>query len=216
MTEKSKVQPKVSIILPAYNTARYLKESLDSVLRQSYTNFELIALNDGSTDTTGDILDQYAASDTRIVVVHQDNIGLVKTLNKGINLAKGELIARIDGDDPWMDDKLLEQVNCFNEDPSLVLSGGGFEIINTDGYYLETVMPPLFDEDIRRTLYLRNTFGHSAVVFKKEAAIQAGLYSSDHGPTEDYDLWIRLAKIGTVSNLPRPIYRYRINLNGIS
>ena len=216
MTQRNNPLPDVSIILPAYNAAPFLKESLDSVLRQSYANFELIALNDGSSDDTGLILDEYAKRDNRVKVIHQENLGLVATLNKGIGLARAPLIARIDGDDPWMDDKLSEQVDAFTHDPELVLIGGGFEIINTDGYYLETVMPPLDDEDIRRTLYLRNAFGHSGVVFKKEAAETAGLYSSDHGPTEDYDLWIRLSQQGKVANLARPVYRYRINLEGIS
>lgn len=213
---KSPHLPTVSIILPAYNTSRFLRETLDSILRQSYNDFEVLALNDGSTDATGIILDEYADRDKRIIPIHQDNIGLVASLNKGIQLARGAYIARIDGDDPWMDNKLQEQIDAFKADPSLVLIGGGFEIINVDGYYLETVMQPLFDEDIRRSLYLRNVFGHSAVVFKKSAAITAGLYSDKYGPTEDYDLWIKLSKIGRVANLPRPVYRYRINHLGIS
>ncbi len=210
------MKPLFSIIIPLYNKEKEIRQTLESVLLQSFHDIEVIVINDGSTDGTADIINAYAALDKRIVPVHQENIGLVATLNKDINIAKGEPIARIDGDDPWMDDKLLAQVNAFTEDPSLVLVGGGFEIINNDGYYLETVMPPLDDEDIRRTLYLRNAFGHSAVVFKKSAAVEAGLYSSEHGPTEDYDLWIKLSKLGSVANLPRPVYKYRINMSGIS
>lgn len=214
--KQSTLVPTVSIILPVYNAATYLRESIDSVLRQDYTEFELIIVNDGSSDDSQAIIDQYAARDKRIVSITQKNMGLVKTLNRAISLARGELIARIDGDDPWFDGKLSAQTAALRDDPSLVLIGGGFEIINEEGYYLETVLTPTRDEDIRRALMLRNAFGHAGVVFRKKAAIEVGLYDSNYTVTEDYALWIKLASIGRVKNLPYPVYRYRINMSGLS
>lgn len=216
MSTKKTNHPIVSVILPAYNTERYLEESIQSVLRQDFRDFELIIINDGSTDNTQEIIDRYAQLDSRVVPIQQKNHGLVATLNKGLALAKGEYIARIDGDDPWMDCKLSRQVTELNKDKTLVLIGGGFEVIDEDGYYIETIFPPTQDEDIRRSLMLRNVFGHAGVMFRKTAIDTVGNYRSDCGPTEDYDLWIRLAKNGTVKNIPSPVYRYRINRTGIS
>lgn len=202
--------------MPIYNASAFLRESIDSVLRQNYTDFELLLINDGSNDSSKTIIKEYADRDVRIVAVHQHNIGLVATLNKGVKLAKGEYIARIDGDDPWLDNKLAEQINFLDTHQSVVLVGGGFEVIDEKGYYIETVPVPTRHEDIIRTMTLRNTFGHAGVVFRKDAFNRAGGYRDDFGPTEDYDLWIRLANIGRVANLAHPVYRYRINRGGIS
>ncbi len=213
--ERSKI-PLVSVILPAYNAESYIEESIQSVLRQDFTNFEFIIINDGSTDNTQPIIDKYAKIDKRIIVIKQNNKGLVNTLNIGLEAAKGRFIARIDGDDPWLDHKLSHQVKEFEQDDSLVLIGGGFEVIDENGYYIETIFPPTTDDDIRRSLMLRNVFGHAGVMMKRDAVLSTGGYRKDFGPTEDYDLWIRLSKLGTVKNLPHPVYRYRINRYGIS
>jgi glycosyltransferase involved in cell wall biosynthesis len=186
------------------------------VLRQDYKNYELIIINDGSTDLTQTIINEYAKRDDRIIPIKQKNAGLVATLNKGIGLARGIYIARIDGDDPWMEGKLTDQISELEKDERLVLIGGGFEIIDENGYYIETIFPPTRDEDIRRTLMLRNTFGHAGVIYRKDAIVKAGLYSNQCGPTEDYDMWIKLSSIGRLKNLAHPVYRYRIHRNGIS
>lgn len=208
--------PKVSIILPAYNTERYLSESIDSVRRQSFTDFELIIINDGSTDGTQRIIDDYAARDERIISLKQKNQGLVATLNKAVKMARGMYIARIDGDDPWMDDKLSAQVDSLDKNLDVSLIGGGFEIIDENGFFIETIHALTRDEDIRRAMMLRNPFGHAGVMFRKDAFDKVGGYSNSHGPTEDFELWIRLATVGRLANLPKPVYRYRIVDNGIS
>lgn len=216
MMNKTKNKPAISILMPVYNAESFLSETLDSVLRQTFEDFELLAINDGSTDKSGVILDKYANLDSRIVVIHKKNEGLVATLNYGIGRARAELIARLDADDPSFEDRFEQQLILFKSNKKLVLVGGGFEIIDHMGYFLETIHPPTQDRDLRRTLYLRNPFGHSGIMFKKEAVIRAGLYTDEFGPTEDYDLWIRLAKEGELACLPFPIYKYRINKGGIS
>ena len=148
--------------------------------------------------------------------MQQKNQGLVNTLNLGLSMARGEYIARIDGDDPWMNCKLSRQLQEFKNNPSLVLIGGGFEVIDEDGFYIETIFPPTENDDLRRALMLRNVFGHAGIMMRKSAAESAGGYRADCGPTEDYDLWIRVAKLGTIKNLAYPVYRYRINSTGIS
>ena len=202
--------------MPVYNGGEYLKETIDSVLRQTFTDFELLIVNDGSTDKSKSIIDAYSKKDDRIRAFHRKNSGLVETLNFAISEANAAYLARIDADDPSFESRLQEQYSLFDKDKSLVLVGGGFEIIDENGYFIETIHPPIIDKDIRRTLMLRNPFGHSGVMYKKSAVIKAGLYSNQFGPTEDYDLWIRLSKIGSLANLPKPIYRYRINRKGVS
>lgn len=213
MTKKA---PLVSVLMPVYNTERYLHEAIDSILRQTFTDFEFIIINDGSTDSSQKIINHYAKIDSRIVTVKQKNMGLVKTLNKGIELAKGTYIARIDGDDPAFETRLEKQVKIIEKSKKTVLVGGGFEIIDENGFFLETIHPPTRDKDLRRTMMLRNPFGHASALFRKDAAIKAGLYSGECGPTEDQELWIRLSKIGNLATVSEPVYRYRINMKGIS
>lgn len=202
--------------MTVYNAESFLKESIDSILRQNYTDFEFLIINDGSSDGSKEIIEHYASIDKRIRAIHQKNHGLVYSLNKGIKMASGTYIARTDADDVCMDNRLLNQVEFLEANPEVVLLGGGFEIIDQEGYYMETVHPPTQDRDIRRTLLLRNPFGHASVMFRKTAVEKAGLYSDKFGPTEDYELWIRMSKQGKLAALSRPVYRYRINREGIS
>jgi glycosyltransferase involved in cell wall biosynthesis len=212
----TKQSPLVSVIMTVYNAEGYVSEAIDSILRQDFTDYELILINDGSKDGSQAIVDRYAAIDKRIVPIVQKNMGLVASLNKGINLAKGTYIARMDADDVAMDGRFREQVEFLYANPDVVLVGGAFEVIDTDGCYLEAIFPPFRDKDIRRTMYLRNPFGHASVMYRKQAAIDAGLYSNEFGPTEDFELWIRMARIGKIGGLARPLYRYRVNPQGIS
>ncbi len=216
MTQTHSKVPKVSIVLPAYNMAPYLRETLDSILRQTFTDFECIVINDGSTDNSADILNEYDKRDPRMRVINQANQGLVKTLNSAIRQARGAYIARVDGDDPSFEDRLEKQVAVLDDRPGVVLVGGGFEIMDEHGYFLETVHIPTTDADLRRAMALRNPFGHAGVLFRKDAALEAGLYTGNHGPTEDYNLWMRLSQVGQLAALPQPVYRYRIVGNGIS
>ena len=209
-------KPKVSVILPVYNGEEYLQETIDSVLSQDYTDYEFLIINDGSRDASQDIIDKNAKIDSRIVSIKQKNQGLVKTLNKGIDLAKGIYIARIDADDVWLRGKLKEQVKELDQDEDLVLIGGSFDVVDEKGGYIRTFYAPIEDSHIKDALLLYNPFGHAGVVYRKDAVIKAGLYSGDVGPTEDYDLWIKLSRIGKLKNLARPIFRYRENENGIS
>ena len=202
--------------MPVYNAKRYLRESIDSVLRQDFENYEFIIINDGSIDESQHIINLYAKLDNRIVALEQQNRGLVDTLNRGVSVARGRYIARIDADDPWMEGKLTAQISMLEANPSIVLIGGGFEVIDENGYYIQTIPVPSQTRDIMRTMLLRNPFGHAGVVFRKDAFNKAGGYSNKYGPTEDYDMWIKLANLGMVVNLPYPVYRYRINRLGIS
>lgn len=208
--------PKVTVLMTVYNAEEYLEEAIQSILRQDFYDYEFLIINDGSPDASGVILDRHEKLDERIRVVTQKNIGLVASLNKGIRLAKGEYIARMDADDISMSKRLSRQVDFLDNHPGVVLVGGGFEIIDEEGNFVDRIFAPLKDRDIRRCFTIKNTFGHASVMYRREAVIQAGLYNDNVGPTEDLDLWMRLGKIGELAALPYCLMRYRVNRNGIS
>ncbi len=209
-------KPRISVIMPVYNTERYLKEAIDSILNQTYENFELIAIDDGSKDTSGKILDHYASIDKRVIVVHQENSGIVKTLNRGIEMARGEFIARMDGDDISFATRFEKQLEVLDAHSDVVLVAGSFEIIDEEGEYIYREVVPVRDRDIKRSMLLRNPIAHGSVTFRKAACEKVGMYSDAFGPTEDFELWSRLATVGTFAALEESIFRWRINTRGIS
>jgi len=208
--------PKVTVLMTVYNAEEYLDEAIQSVLRQDFTDFEFLIVNDGSPDNSQEILDRYTKVDPRIRVIKQQNMGLVASLNKGIRLAKGEYIARMDSDDVSMARRFSRQVAFLDSQPETVLLGGCFEIIDEDGNFLDRVFTPLKDRDLRRCLLMKNVFGHASVMYRRTAVLQVGGYSTQVGPTEDLDLWMRLSQIGKIASLPYGLMRYRVNRNGIS
>jgi glycosyltransferase involved in cell wall biosynthesis len=208
--------PLVSVIMPVYNNDEYVKQAVDSILEQTYPHFELIALDDGSKDNSGKILDEYAKRDPRVRVVHKENEGLVKTLNRGIEMSKGELIARMDGDDISFPKRFEQQVAVFQSHPKVVLVAGGFEIIDEENEFLYREVIPAKSEDIKRSMLLRNPVAHGSVMFRRSALDKVGPYSSDCGPTEDFELWTRLATVGDFHGLEQTVFRWRVNFKGIT
>jgi len=192
----------VSVILPTYNRAQYLKRAIESVLNQSYNDFELVIINDGSTDNTLEVLLEY--HDPRIKIIRNEvNIGFVKSLNKGINYAKGKYIARIDDDDFWSDsEKLKKQIRFLELNPEYVLVGCGIIRINSEGRETKRYLLPEKDKDIREIMLLVSPFVHVGVVFKKKAWELAGGYDEELYFSQDSDLWAKLGKTGKLYNIP--------------
>lgn len=207
--------PLVSIITATYNDELYIENSIRSVLSQDFTDFEYIIINDGSVDNTKKIVQRLQKEDSRIRLINQQNKGLVASLNRGINEARGKYIARIDGDDEWLPHKLKTQVDMLENDNELVLVGGGAEIINQDSVPTGFIINVTRDKDIRLGLCIFNQFCHSSVVYRKQTAIEAGLYPNTC-PAEDYDLFSSFAKYGKLANIAYPIFRYRISDGSIS
>ncbi|MFA6094594.1 MAG: glycosyltransferase [Candidatus Paceibacterota bacterium] len=196
--------PKISIILPTYNGKNYISKAIVSVLNQTYTNWELLIIDDGSTDNVREIIEKFSQKDPRIQYIrNHKNLKLQKTLNKGILQARGMYIARIDDDDVWIDTAKLAQQVCFlNTNKDTVLIGTLFNTVDENGHTTMTLPLPLTDKDIRSEMLYRNPFGHSTVMFRKEAVISLGGYS-EHKETlhmEDYDLWLRMGTIGKLAN----------------
>lgn len=202
--------PKISILLPTYNGALYIEESIKSVLSQTFTDWELIILDDQSTDSTGEISKKYQNLDLRVKYVRNEkNLRLPKNLNKGISLAQASLIARIDEDDVWIDtDKLKKQMEFFDKDSDYVLVGASFEIVDEEGNNIRNVFPPTDDAAIRKIFLTYNPFCHSSVLFKKDAVEKVGCYDSSIKYGEDYDLWLKMGGLGSMAILPSISVRY--------
>lgn len=210
----------VSVILPTYNGVKYIKRAIESVLAQSFFDWELIIVDDGSSDNTEDIAKEYAGKDQRITYIKNDiNLGIQKSLNKGLKEAKGKYIARIDDDDEWIDkDKLKKQVEFLNNNPDYALVGTSAIVVNEDGKELFRYLLPETDQDIRNKLLMKNCFVHSSVLFRKEAVLKFNGYSEEEDVKhlEDYDLWLKLGTVGKLANLPIYAVKFMLRDESIS
>ena len=210
-------KPDVSIVMSVYNGASLLRPAIESLLSQTFRNFELIIINDGSSDTSEEIVSSY--SDKRIYLINQKNHGLVYSLNKGFEIASAEFVARMDADDISMPSRLERQLETIVSNEKLAVVGTYFSYIDEDGKHLgTTVVMPTKDIDLRRSLYIVNPFAHGSTIVRKSAWREAGGYSNTYGPTEDYELWRRIADNtnNEFAILPEALYWYRINPEGIS
>jgi len=187
-------QPQVSVVTSVYNGEAYLEECVDSVLNQTFQDFEYIILNNGSTDGTGRILQQY--TDRRLRIIHQENLGISKSLNKGINLSNSNLIARLDADDYLMPQMLEKQINFMGKHPDIVLCGSRWLELVGEKLSKQIVAFVETDHDIRKSMSLFNPFSHSAVIFRKKTFITAGGYSERFKYSQDYELWLRMLAFG--------------------
>lgn len=209
-------QPLVSFVMPVYNAEKYLVESIISVLNQTYDNIELIAVNDGSKDSSKKILEEFAKTDKRLIIVDQKNTGIVGALNSGIRHASGDYIARVDADDVCFLSRIEKQLPRMLEDPEVVLVCSGFEVIDENSEFMYREILPTRDEDIKRAMLLYNPIGHGTVLLRKSAVIKVGGYSDKCGPTEDYELWSRLSHAGKFVGIEELLYRWRQNRKGIT
>lgn len=201
--------PQVSIVMSAFNAEAYVREAVTSLLDQSFHDFELIVINDGSEDDTGAILHSF--QDVRIKVVDQPNRGVGTSLNLGCDMARGEFIARLDADDVACPRRLELQASYLLENEGVGLLGGGIEALNAEGQVAYTVYYPPTDAEIRRALPHRTCFAHSAVMMRKEAFDRAGGYRRQFDFVEDHDLWLRMIELTNAANLREIVCRHRIH-----
>lgn len=207
LLSSTKAQPLVSIILPIYNSAPYLKESLDSLRSQSFKNFEIIAINDGSTDNSASILKKY--KDDRLVIVdHKKNRGLVKTLNESLKIARGKYIARMDPDDIAHSQRLKKQFNFMEQNPDIDVLGTW---IKNFGLYNYVWNVHAKDPYIKAKLLFENSIAHPSVMMKRSSLIKLKVnYDEQIVGAEDYMLWSVLAYRGLkFANLQEPLLKYR-------
>ena len=201
--------PLVSILMPIYNTAPYLREAMDSMLSQTFTDFELIVLDDCSPDNAEEILATY--NDSRIVRYKgEKNVGLSNVLNKGIDMARGKYIARMDSDDISMPNRLQVQVDYLEQHPEIDLVSVGMQLF---GAKEEVWIREQNPEKVKINALFHSPVLHASSVWRKESFERHSLrFCQDMVPAEDYDLWVRaLLKGLKLVNLPEVLYQYRIH-----
>jgi len=204
----------LSVVMAAFNAEKHIKEAIDSILKQSYTDFEFIIINDGSTDNTLEIIKSY--NDHRIKIINQRNAGLSKSLNNGIAIANGRFIARIDADDSSLPHRLEKQLEVITKHSDIVLLGANAHMTDEDGNYLYTSS---LENSIEHSSVFEtsNPFFHSSVVFKKTVFDKCGGYNEEviHH-FEDKLLWAKMFAHGKLLNLEEALINYRITPNSIS
>lgn len=203
--------PKVSVVLPVFNAGDYLRSALNSILRQTYSDFELIAINDGSTDGSLQLLQEIAAQDSRVRVISRTNKGLVATLNEGVALAEGEFIARMDSDDIALPTRFAKQIDYLESHPECVAVGSRVLLIDGDGLPICEFAKAVEHEDID-SAHMAGEGGaipHPSVIIRKAALQRIGGYREEYLYAEDLDIFLRLAEIGRVANLPEVLLEYR-------
>lgn len=204
--------PLVSVVMPVYNTARYVGRAIESILNQTFPDFELLLLDDGSTDRSLDILKRYAAQDSRIRLISRENRGISPTRNELLALAQGEFVAVMDSDDISLPDRLAQQVAYLQQHPDVVWLGGAFALIDGAGRILTQMELPEHDSQIRALLREGHTsFLHPTALLRRSAVLQVGGYDEQLPLAEDLDLWLKLSQIGKLANLKSVVVQYRIH-----
>jgi glycosyltransferase involved in cell wall biosynthesis len=210
--------PPLSVVLPVYNAEHYLEDALSSILDQDFSDFECLAINDGSSDGSAEILEEYGTRDARLRVIHQQNVGIVETLNRGITLSRAPLIARMDADDVCLPGRFARQVQYFSGRNDLGVLGGQIRLIDEKGQLLRLIDYPAGGQQLEAFLLHRGSpVAHPAVMFRKAAVQQVGLYRKAFRHAEDYDLWLRIHDAGhAIENLKVPVIEYRQHADKVS
>jgi glycosyltransferase involved in cell wall biosynthesis len=206
--------PEVSVILPAKNAQAFIRKAIESILNQSFKDFELIIMNDGSTDKTKNIIKSY--KDDRIVYLeNKKSLGISACLNQMIKQAKAELIARMDTDDISHQDRLFRQIEFMKIHRDVDVCGTYFYLKTDKGK--KKLIYPKSDADIKANLIFRNPLAHPSVIMRKKIFLKKeNYYNEDFETTQDYELWCRLKNICNFSNLPQFLLTYRVHKGSVS
>jgi glycosyltransferase involved in cell wall biosynthesis len=203
--------------MPVFNGRRYLKQAVDSVLTQTFADFEFIIIDDGSTDGTAELLKTYAAADKRIRVITRANQGVTRSLNEGLELALGPLIARMDADDISKPTRFEKQVRFLKEHPGHVLVGCRSLLIDPNGYPICEKRDIALHHEQIDALLLKMMWPvvHPAVMMRAAAVKQIGGYDTRYRTNQDHDLFLRLAEVGKLANLPEILLEYRQHFQSV-
>ena len=206
---------KVSVLMSVFNGAKWVETAISSVLRQSHQNFEFIIIDDGSTDKTYEIIANI--KDKRIKLYKQKNTGLAKALNNGMRYCNSTWISRIDADDIWDENKLKKQLNYLQKNTDTVVLGTGFSLVNSNYEEIKTYSGSYFRRFSAKNLFVhRPQPPHSSIIFNRKLAQQIGGYRPSISKAEDYDLWIRLSRLGEVRCLPESLVKIVRRVDSIS
>lgn len=208
--------PIASVVIPVYNGEAYLAEAIESALAQTETNIEVVVVDDGSTDSSRAILRRFALQDARVRVFEEEHRGLVATLNRGLEVALGRYICRLDADDIAEPSRIEKQVKFLEARQDYVLVGGQVTVIDKDGETIGARERPLLYAEVETALRRSNCFTHSSVMFRRTEVLREGGYDPLFNLAEDYDLWVRLAAHYRLGNLPDCVCLYREHGNQVS
>ena len=211
--------PAISVILPVYNAEAYVREAVESILAQSFTDFELILINDGSTDGSGAILRELATHDARIILIEQPNDGAASARNKGLEMARADLIALMDADDVAMPERFALQHARMVQEPELAVLGSFIRIMDKAGNIIRLADEySLTPKEIARWIEYECPVAHPAVMMRRDAVLKAGGYRKAFSSyAEDYDLLLRMSDSDyAIANLPQPLLNYRVHGANVS
>ena len=206
--------PAVSVVMPVYNAMPYLPLAIESILTQSFDDFELIVLDDASTDEGHAFL--ASVRDPRLLVIRCGKQGLGALLNEGLRIARGRYVACMHGDDISLTDRFLHQWHYLEHNTDVGVVGCQYDIINQQGAITQHIALPTSDAQIKFHLLARCPFAHPGVMYRRDLVLSVGGYQAELVPTEDYDLWWRLADCCRFANLPETLLRYRRHLTNLS
>jgi glycosyltransferase involved in cell wall biosynthesis len=211
------MNPKVTVLMPVYNAGEYLSGAIDSILKQTFHEFEFLIINDGSTDESLNTLCSYSKKDSRIKIIDQLNSGIVNALNVGLNESRGKWIFRMDQDDIAFSHRISNQLNLLQSNPSLVLLGGCCEQINSNGMTLRINRYPYEHDKLVAALEKKRAFfPHSSACFSRELVLKLGGYRERFNYAEDQDLWLRLSQHGMIGCIDDVVLKLRKHPSGMS
>ncbi|MDP9046905.1 MAG: glycosyltransferase family 2 protein [Bacteroidota bacterium] len=209
------IRPKVTVLMPAYNAAKYIEEAIASVLEQTLSDFELLIINDGSTDETANIVRSF--NDSRIVLITQDNKGVAAALNLGLTYARASYIARFDADDICYPNRLKIQYDFITDYPEYSIIGSAADYVDAHGHFIFTHHPEAhLNEEIQRLKVSTCPFIHSSVFYKKETVVNHGGYNEHAYTYEDHFLWVNILKTEKACNLSQSLIKVRLNPESIT
>ncbi|MGQ9869284.1 glycosyltransferase family 2 protein [Leptodesmis sp.] len=212
------LSPVVSVLISVFNAERYLRPAIDSILNQSFQDFELLLLDDGSVDGSWKILQEYAGRDPRIRITRRENRGVPKSRNELLAMAKGEFVAVMDADDIALPDRLTHQVEFLHHHPEVVCVGGSYQLIDEAGrLLLSRFAVPETDAEVQAQLLAG--FGgmhHPCLLIRRSAMLQVGGYTETMITGSDIDLCLKLGEVGQLVNLREPVLQYRVHSQSLT
>ncbi|MFC1566571.1 glycosyltransferase family 2 protein [bacterium] len=195
--------PQISVIMSVLNEEKYLVESIESILNQTFSDFEFIIIDDGSKDSTAEIIKRYAAKDSRITCIHHAKPkGLAVSLNEGIKVSKGEYIARMDGDDVSLRTRFEKQINFLQKHKDYGLAGTFYNDIDEHGMQLARKQNPEKWDDIKKAMFFYNPIAHPTSMIRKSVFNEVGLYNETFQTSQDYELFSRIFRKYKMYNVP--------------
>jgi glycosyltransferase involved in cell wall biosynthesis len=209
--------PTISVIMAVHNAQDYLQAAAQSILDQTFADFEFIIIDDGSTDRSPQILRELAGSDPRIRVETRRNKGLTRSLNEAISLARGDFLARMDADDIAMPNRFAVQLEYLRLHPDVVLMGAGYQLIDGASRMLTTIIPPVDDQTLQEhALSGRTPICHPLAMMRREEVLHVGGYDESLLVAQDLDLWLKLGEVGKLGCVTDVLLKYRQHEHSVS